>query len=136
MKFIPLAIPDVILIKPEVFEDSRGFFLESYNARVFSKNGIKDIFVQDNHSKSAKGAVRGLHADRPAVDSEVDRHDALLSLVLPRESSDARDDLSKEGPCQVRGRRSYNGDPCRRSIARSPAGPRSTASPGWTSGGR
>ena len=65
MKFIPLAIPDVILIKPQVFEDSRGFFLESYNARVFSKNGIKDTFVQDNHSKSAKGAVRGIHYQIP-----------------------------------------------------------------------
>ena len=65
MKFTPLAIPDIILIEPRVFEDPRGFFLESYNYAVFSKHGIKDIFVQDNHSKSARGVLRGLHYQVP-----------------------------------------------------------------------
>jgi dTDP-4-dehydrorhamnose 3,5-epimerase len=56
------AIPDVLLIAPLVFEDERGFFLESFNARVFSeKLGITDPFVQDNHSRSAKNVLRGLH---------------------------------------------------------------------------
>ena len=61
MKFTPSKIPDVILIEPDVFEDDRGFFFESYNQEVFSKNGIPISFVQDNHSRSGKGVLRGLH---------------------------------------------------------------------------
>lgn len=58
----PLKIPDVKLIEPEVFEDERGFFYESFNQQKFNK-AIEDkiTFVQDNHSKSAKGVLRGLH---------------------------------------------------------------------------
>ncbi len=65
MKFEPLAVPDVILIEPRVFEDSRGFFTETYRKDVFSKNGIPEEFVQDNHSKSSKGVLRGLHYQIP-----------------------------------------------------------------------
>lgn len=54
-------IPGVIVIKPKVFRDERGFFLESYNRKVFAEAGIPDGFVQDNHSKSSRGVVRGLH---------------------------------------------------------------------------
>lgn len=54
-------IEDVILIKPQVFNDNRGFFLESYKQSEFIANGINDNFVQDNHSKSSKGVLRGLH---------------------------------------------------------------------------
>ena len=54
-------IKDVILIKPKVFDDGRGFFVESYKRSDFIKNGINDEFVQDNHSKSTKGVLRGLH---------------------------------------------------------------------------
>lgn len=61
MKFTPLEIPDVILIEPKVFEDDRGFFLESYREDLFVQNGIRTKFVQDNHSLSSKGVVRGLH---------------------------------------------------------------------------
>ena len=61
MKFIPLKIKEVILIDPEVFEDSRGFFFESYSRDFFSRNGIQEEFVQDNHSRSLKGVLRGLH---------------------------------------------------------------------------
>ena len=61
MQFIPTAIPDVILIKPEIFGDSRGYLLETYQARKFSEAGIDEIFVQDNHSGSQKGTLRGLH---------------------------------------------------------------------------
>lgn len=53
--------PDVALLEPKVFGDDRGFFLESWNARSFAELGIADTFVQDNHSKSAKGVLRGLH---------------------------------------------------------------------------
>ena len=61
MKFTPLAIPDVILIEPKVFEDKRGFFFEFYHQELFRQNGIDVTFVQDNYSRSSKGTLRGLH---------------------------------------------------------------------------
>jgi len=61
MKVVPTAIPDVLLLEPRVFGDARGFFFESYNQRTFAGLGIPDTFVQDNHSKSGKGVLRGLH---------------------------------------------------------------------------
>ena len=60
-EFIKLKINDVILVKPTVFGDTRGFFMESYKKSLFVENGIKDDFNQDNHSKSTKGVLRGLH---------------------------------------------------------------------------
>jgi dTDP-4-dehydrorhamnose 3,5-epimerase len=66
MKATSLAIPDVILLEPSVFGDDRGFFFESYNRRVFREaTGIDPDFVQDNHSRSARGVVRGLHYQLP-----------------------------------------------------------------------
>ncbi|MDI1471629.1 MAG: dTDP-4-dehydrorhamnose 3,5-epimerase [Thermodesulfovibrio sp.] len=59
--FFKLEIPDVLLIKPKVFEDERGFFLEIYKASEFAKAGIDLPFYQVNHSKSKKGVLRGLH---------------------------------------------------------------------------
>lgn len=62
MNVIPTAIPDVLILEPKVFGDERGFFFESYNKRVFEEiTGIRAEFVQDNHSKSAKNVLRGLH---------------------------------------------------------------------------
>ena len=61
MKFIATTLVDVILIKPQVFGDERGFFVESYRKSLFQANGIAAEFIQDNHSKSAKGVLRGLH---------------------------------------------------------------------------
>ena len=62
MQATPTAIPEVILLEPKVFGDERGFFFESFNARVFEQaTGLKREFVQDNHSKSAKNVLRGLH---------------------------------------------------------------------------
>lgn len=62
MKATPLAIPDVILLEPKVFGDQRGFFLESFNQKYFEQaTGLSPVFVQDNHSKSGKGVLRGLH---------------------------------------------------------------------------
>jgi dTDP-4-dehydrorhamnose 3,5-epimerase len=61
MQFNPLEIQDVILITPRVFEDERGFFLESYRDDRFAAAGITAKFVQDNHSASAQGVLRGLH---------------------------------------------------------------------------
>ncbi|MCK5071155.1 MAG: dTDP-4-dehydrorhamnose 3,5-epimerase [Desulfocapsa sp.] len=58
----PLTIPDVLLIEPNVFGDERGFFMESFNqARWEEKAGLQTVFVQDNHSRSSKGVLRGLH---------------------------------------------------------------------------
>ena len=62
MKAIPTAIPDVLVLEPKVFGDARGFFLESFNQRAFNQaTGLEVEFVQDNHSRSAKGVLRGLH---------------------------------------------------------------------------
>lgn len=62
MKAIPTAIPAVLIIEPKVFGDTRGFFFESFNQRAFSQaTGLDVNFVQDNHSRSAKGVLRGLH---------------------------------------------------------------------------
>ena len=59
---IQTAIPDVLILEPKVFGDSRGFFFESFNAKDFANvTGLDVNFVQDNHSKSAKGVLRGLH---------------------------------------------------------------------------
>ena len=62
MKATHLAIPDVVLFEPKVFGDQRGFFYESFNQKVFEEVvGRSVTFVQDNHSKSVKGVLRGLH---------------------------------------------------------------------------
>ena len=61
MKFIHTNIPEVLLIEPTIYEDSRGFFMESYQSKVFAEAGIKETFVQDNQSSSTQGVLRGLH---------------------------------------------------------------------------
>jgi dTDP-4-dehydrorhamnose 3,5-epimerase len=61
MKVIPTRLPDVLLLEPRVFGDSRGFFFESWNERQFERAGLRARFVQDNHSRSGKGVLRGLH---------------------------------------------------------------------------
>ncbi len=61
MKVTPTALPGVRLIEPQVFGDDRGFFMESWNARAFAAAGLDATFVQDNHSRSRKGVLRGLH---------------------------------------------------------------------------
>jgi dTDP-4-dehydrorhamnose 3,5-epimerase len=61
MKVTPTRLPEVLLIEPKVFGDARGFFFESWNERAFAAAGIPARFVQDNHSRSAKNVLRGLH---------------------------------------------------------------------------
>ena len=61
MKFVPAEIPGVIIVEPDVHTDVRGFFLETYHAEKYRTGGIVDVFVQDNHSRSAGGTIRGLH---------------------------------------------------------------------------
>jgi len=58
---IPTSLPGVVILEPRVFGDERGFFLESYNERAFAELGIKERFVQDNHSSSRRNVLRGLH---------------------------------------------------------------------------
>lgn len=65
MKIVPTAIADVFVLEPRVFGDARGFFFESFNAREFeAATGQRAHFVQDNHSRSARGVLRGLHLQR------------------------------------------------------------------------
>ena len=62
MNVTPSSIPDVLILEPKVFGDSRGFFMESFNQRAFNEaTGFNLTFVQDNHSRSSKGVLRGLH---------------------------------------------------------------------------
>lgn len=65
MKFTRLGLPEVVLVEPRVFGDARGFFYESWNARNFADAGLPESFVQDNHSLSTKGILRGLHYQLP-----------------------------------------------------------------------
>lgn len=65
MEIITTKIPDLLIVKPAVFEDNRGYFFESYNKEKFLGQGIDQNFVQDNESKSMKGVLRGLHFQAP-----------------------------------------------------------------------
>ena len=61
MEIKPTSLPGVLLLQPRVFEDDRGFFCETFRAEVLGEHGISEEFVQDNHSRSTRGVVRGLH---------------------------------------------------------------------------
>src|SRR5262245_18084306 len=61
MQFLPTELPGVLLIEPRVFEDDRGFFMETYHREKFVEAGIDDRFIQDNHSLSRRGVLRGMH---------------------------------------------------------------------------
>jgi dTDP-4-dehydrorhamnose 3,5-epimerase len=65
VELIPTVIADLVIIEPRVFGDDRGFFLESWNQRSFAQLGLDLQFVQDNHSRSARGVLRGLHYQQP-----------------------------------------------------------------------
>jgi len=65
MKILPTSLPGVLIIEPRVFNDPRGFFMETYNAGRFLENGLDLQFVQDNHSRSSYGVLRGLHYQEP-----------------------------------------------------------------------
>lgn len=88
-----LSIPDVILFTPTVFGDERGFFLESFNQKVFeSLTGLNRTFVQDNHSKSQKGVLRGLHYQLPP------KAQGKLVRVIQGEVFDVAVDIRKSSP--------------------------------------
>ena len=89
MKITPTSIPDVLLIEPKVFGDERGFFFESFNQKVWEENtGVNTAFVQDNHSRSAKNVLRGLHY-------QIKQPQGKLVRVISREVFDVAVDIRK-----------------------------------------
>ena len=91
MEFKPTEIPDVIIIEPEVHGDHRGFFMESWHAQKFSDAGITNNFVQDNHSKSGQGILRGLHY-------QITQPQGKLLRVIQGEVYDVAVDLRQSSP--------------------------------------
>jgi dTDP-4-dehydrorhamnose 3,5-epimerase len=91
MKVVPTALPDVWLIEPRVYGDERGFFFESWNARAFAAAGLPATFVQDNHSRSARGVLRGLHY-------QIEHAQGKLVRVVVGEVFDAVVDLRRGSP--------------------------------------
>ena len=93
MKATRLAIPDVVLFEPKVFGDDRGFFFESFNQKIFEEaTGLKRNFVQDNHSKSQRGVLRGLHYQLPP------KAQGKLVRVVQGEVFDVVVDIRKSSP--------------------------------------
>ncbi|QBY49688.1 dTDP-4-dehydrorhamnose 3,5-epimerase [Cupriavidus oxalaticus] len=92
MKVILTSIPDVLIIEPKVFGDDRGFFSESFNARQFEEaTGVKRTFVQDNHSRSARNVLRGLHY-------QIQHPQGKLVRVVVGEVFDVAVDLRQTSP--------------------------------------
>lgn len=92
MQIQTTAIPDVIIIEPKVFGDERGFFYESFNARKFEElTGVATTFVQDNHSKSARNVLRGLHY-------QLQQTQGKLVRVVAGEVFDVAVDIRKSSP--------------------------------------
>ncbi|MBA1239608.1 dTDP-4-dehydrorhamnose 3,5-epimerase [Pseudomonas kunmingensis] len=92
MKIIETSIPDVLIIQPKVFGDERGFFYESFNAAAFeAATGLQRQFVQDNHSKSQRGVLRGLHY-------QIQQPQGKLVRVVAGEVFDVAVDLRKSSP--------------------------------------
>jgi dTDP-4-dehydrorhamnose 3,5-epimerase len=91
MKLIPTSLPGVSIIEPRVFRDERGFFLETYHAQRYREAGLDVAFVQDNHSRSTRGTLRGLHwqAERPQ---------GKLVRVLVGEIYDVAVDIRPDSP--------------------------------------
>ena len=92
MQAIRTVISDVLIIEPKVFGDARGFFFESFNAKVFQEaTGLDVTFVQDNHSKSVKGVLRGLHY-------QIQQPQGKLVRVVQGEVFDVAVDLRRSSP--------------------------------------
>jgi len=92
MKVTPTAIPDVLVVEPRVFGDARGFFYESFNARKFKElTGLEPNFVQDNHTRSAKNVLRGLHY-------QIRQPQGKLIRVVAGEVFDVAVDIRKSSP--------------------------------------
>lgn len=92
MKVTPTEIPDVLILEPKVFGDQRGFFFESFNQQVFNEaTGLDVHFVQDNHSRSAQGVLRGLHY-------QISQPQGKLVRVVSGEVLDVAVDIRRSSP--------------------------------------
>jgi dTDP-4-dehydrorhamnose 3,5-epimerase len=91
MRFIPTQISDIIIIEPKVFGDERGFFMETYQAQRFAEAGIDVNYVQDNHSCSSKGTLRGLHY-------QIQQTQGKLIRTISGEVFDVAVDLRQSSP--------------------------------------
>ncbi|PYQ58835.1 MAG: dTDP-4-dehydrorhamnose 3,5-epimerase [Acidobacteria bacterium] len=91
MKFLPLAIPEVVLVEPDVYRDDRGFFLETYQKLKYGAAGLPEEFVQDNHSFSIRGTLRGMH-------TQVRRPQGKLLRVVAGEIFDVAVDVRPGSP--------------------------------------
>ena len=91
MEFVPTTIPDVLLVKPNIFEDPRGFFLETYRENRFAEAGITQKFVQENHSASERGVLRGLHY-------QIRQPQGKLVRVIAGEIFDVAVDIRRSSP--------------------------------------
>lgn len=89
MNIIETAIPGVLIIEPRVFGDARGFFMETWNAAAFAAAGLDLTFVQDNHSRSQKGVLRGLHFQNPGPQGKLVRvtHGAVFDVAVDLRAS-------------------------------------------------
>lgn len=92
MNVLPTAIPDVLIIEPKVFGDERGFFFESFNQKLWAeKTGLKTTFVQDNHSRSQKNVLRGLHY-------QIQQPQGKLVRAISGEVFDVAVDIRRDSP--------------------------------------
>jgi dTDP-4-dehydrorhamnose 3,5-epimerase len=91
MQFEPTRLPEVVLIKPRVFGDARGFFFESWQQRTFASAGMTDSFVQDNHSRSTRHTLRGLHL-------QIRQPQGKLVRVTRGEAYDVAVDIRRSSP--------------------------------------
>ena len=91
MQFIPTEIPEVVLIAPRLFGDARGFFMETYQAERFAEAGLPVSFVQDNHSGSVRGALRGIHY-------QIRQPQGKLVRIISGEVFDVAVDLRRSSP--------------------------------------
>ena len=92
MNVIPSVLPDVLILEPRVFGDARGQFFESFNQRALAEVGINASFVQDNHSSSVRGVLRGLHY-------QIQQPQGKLVRVVSGEVLDVAVDLRRSSPC-------------------------------------
>ncbi|GAC1463763.1 MAG: dTDP-4-dehydrorhamnose 3,5-epimerase [Vulcanimicrobiaceae bacterium] len=95
MRFVPTDLPGVLVIEPDVHQDNRGFFLETYHAGKYREGGIEGLFVQDNHSRSIRGTLRGLHL-------QLGRPQAKLIRVVEGEIYDVAVDVRRRSPTFAR----------------------------------
>jgi dTDP-4-dehydrorhamnose 3,5-epimerase len=91
MQFVPTRLPDVVLIKSRVFEDPRGFFMDTWHRKLFEEQGIEADFVQDSHSGSVAGTVRGLHY-------QIRKAQGKLVRVVKGEAFDVAVDIRRSSP--------------------------------------